>query len=394
MKGNDKMKIAMIGHKRVPSREGGVEIVVEELSTRMVKNGHEVDIYNRSGCDIMNNEKKYKQYKKYKGCKLITIPTVKWKKLNAIVYSLNATLRAAIGRYDVIHYHAEGPCATLPIAKLFGIKTVATIHGLDWQRSKWGGFATKFLKFGEKMAAKYADDIVVLSKNVQLYFLKTYNRETTYIPNGINKPKYENDKIINNKYGIEKDEYILYLARIVPEKGLHYLVEAYNNLITDKKLVIAGGSSHTDEYFEKIKNMASNNSNIIMTGFVDGKLLDSLYNNAYIYVLPSDIEGMPISLLEAMSYNNCCLTSDIPEMKEVIEENGITFQKSNITDLKNKIQFLCDNKDIVDAYKKEASDFIINKYNWDKIVDNTLDQYMKVIGYSEIEKNNIEIVEN
>lgn len=182
------MKIAMIGHKRVPSREGGIEIVVEELSKRLVKAGHTVDIYNRKG--------KGKSLKKFEGCKIITIPTINIKGIEATIYSLLATLKALFGKYDIIHYHAEGPCTMLWIPHMFKIKTVVTIHGLDWKRAKWGGFATKFIKFGEKIAAKYADEIIVLSKEMQKYFLKTYNRRTVYIPNGVNKPIIRQAKII------------------------------------------------------------------------------------------------------------------------------------------------------------------------------------------------------
>lgn len=369
------MKIAMIGHKRVPSREGGVEVVVEELATRMSQLGHDVDIYNRSGKDIMKKKQSSIDGKVYKGCRIITIPTFKNKTLNAIVYSFNATLRALFGHYDIIHYHAEGPCITLPIAKIFGLKTIATIHGLDWKRAKWGGLATKMLKLGEKMAVKYADNIIVLSKNVQDYFEKEYKRTTVYIPNGIKEAKRVNDSIIYDKYGIQKDEYILYLARIVPEKGLHYLIKAYENLTTNKKLVIAGGSSHTDEYYEMIQDMAKNNDNIIMTGFVEGEVLQSLYSNSYVYVLPSDIEGMPLSLLEAMSYGNCCLTSDISEMTEVLEDVGCTFKKGNSHDLEKKLKFLCENKEIVNEYREKSAKFITDKYNWENIVSDTLSLY-------------------
>ena len=185
------MKIAMIGHKRIPSREGGVEIVVEQLATRLTALGHKVVAYNRKGKNVQDNnaDKENRKLKECKGVKLISIPTINKKGIDALLYSFFATIMALFGRYDVIHYHAEGSCAMLWIPHLFGIKTVATIHGLDWQRSKWGGFATKYIKFGEKIAAKYADEIIVLSKGVQKYFKDTYNRETTFIPNGVNKPE-------------------------------------------------------------------------------------------------------------------------------------------------------------------------------------------------------------
>ncbi len=315
------LKIAMIGHKRIPSREGGIEIVVEQLAVRMVQAGHRVDVYNRSGHHVSGNEQDNKNKRnQYKGVRIITIPTFENKKLNAVVYSFLATIRALFGHYDVIHYHAEGPCSMLWIPHLLGIRTVATIHGLDWQRSKWGGFAEKFLLFGEKVAAKYADEVIVLSANMQKYFKDTYGRETILIPNGVIKPEKKSDIHIREKWGLTKDSYILFLARLVPEKGLHYLLDAYREIPTDKKLVIAGGSSHTDDYVEQIREKAMQDSRVLMTGFIQGELLEELYSNAYVYVLPSDVEGMPISLLEAMSYGNCCLISDIAENVEVVTD--------------------------------------------------------------------------
>ena len=368
---NRKLKVAMIGHKRIPSREGGVEVVVEELSTRLTQRGYEIEAYNRSGYhvsgkDFGNSRKKY-----FNGIRIIIVPTFKNGKLNAIVYSVLATLRALFGRYDVIHYHAEGPCSTLFIPKLFGIRVVATIHGLDWQRAKWGNFASKVLKFGEKMAAKYADEVIVLSKNVQQYFLDTYGRETHFIPNGITRPEIKGVRDIAEKYGLEKDGYLLFLARLVPEKGLHYLIEAFEAIDTDKKLVIAGGSSHSFEYMKQIQEMAAKDERIIMTDFVQGRVLEELYSNAYVFVLPSDIEGMALSLLEAMSYGNCCLVSNIEENTEVVEDKAVSFRKGDVSDLKEKLEFLLSNPEKVAEYKKASADFICRKYNWEDVVEQT-----------------------
>lgn len=374
------MKIAMIGHKRIPSREGGIEIVVGEISTRLAKDGNEIIAYNRksehiAGKDFENNT----NLKEYNGVKIKWILTPNSSKLNAIVYSAFATLSAVFKKFDVIHFHAEGPSAMVPLAKLFGKKCVVTIHGLDWQRSKWGGFATKFLKFGEKMAAKYADEVIVLSQNVKDYFKKTYNRETIFIPNGINTPQIRQPDIIKQKYGIDKDSYILFLGRIVPEKGVHYLINAYNQLSTDKKLVIAGGASHTSEYEADVHHLAKNNKNIIFTGFVQGEELDELYSNAYVYCLPSDLEGMPISLLEAMSYSNCCLTSDISECTEVCKSNAEYFKAGDIDDLKDKLEKLINNSKLVTEYKSVSQDYVLTKYNWDDVTQKTLELYKRVV---------------
>lgn len=368
-------KIAMIGHKRIPSREGGVEIVVDEISTRLTQRGYHVDAYNRSGYHVSGKQFDEKRGKVYNGIRLLTIPTFKSSSLNAIVYSFLATFRALVGRYGVLHYHAEGPCVMLGVPKFFGMHVVATIHGLDWQRAKWGNLATRVLKYGEKKAARKADEIIVLSRNVQNYFREQYGRETIYIPNGIEKPCLKEVKEIEEHFGLRRNGYILFLARLVPEKGAHYLIEAYKQLKTDKKLVIAGGDSHAEEYMQKIYDYAKENESIILTGFVQGRMLEELFSNAYVFVLPSDIEGMAISLLEAMSYGNCCLVSDIPENIEVVEDKAVSFQKGNVEDLREKLQYLLDNPEEAEKYKKVSSHFICGKYNWEDVVDKTIQVY-------------------
>lgn len=372
------LTIAMIGQKRIPSREGGVEIVVEELSTRMVKKGYRVICYNRTCKHALDKKQKIIFFNEYKGVQLKRVITIDKKGLAAMTSSFFGTLSILFSNASIVHYHAEGPCAMIPIIKFFSRKKViVTIHGLDWQRAKWGGFAAKYIKFGEKMAVKYADEIIVLSKNVQSYFKENYNRNTNFIPNGVSQPEIIENNLITEKYGLKKNEYILFLGRMVPEKGVHYLIDAFNKITTSKKLVIAGGASDTNSYYLHLKEQAKNNKNIIFTGFVQGKELEELYSNAYIYCLPSDLEGMPLSLLEAMSYGNCCLTSDISECSEVLQDKGITFKKSDIFELAQTLQMLCDSKDIVLKYKRDAQKYILNKYNWDTIVDNTLSLYNK-----------------
>lgn len=376
---SEKLKIAMLGHKRIPSREGGVEVVVEALAVRMADMCHAVTCYNRKGEHIAGNEFNSELAgDKYKGVRIKQTFTVNIKGVSAFLASFFSTLSAIRDRNDVIHYHAEGPCGMLWLPHLLGIKTVATIHGLDWKRDKWkGGLGSKYILFGERMAVKYADEIIVLSKNVQQYFLDTYRRETNLIPNGVDKVRKRDGHKIKEKWGLDKDSYILFLGRIVPEKGVHYLIEAYKKLITDKKLVIAGSPSDTAEYFEKVRKMADGYENIIFTGFIQGDIYEELFSNAYIYVLPSNLEGMPLSLLEAMSYGNCCLVSDIPECTEVVEDKAEIFEKNNSEDLNKKLQILCDDVTITNHYKSEAADFIYKKYNWDEIVLKTLDLYYR-----------------
>ncbi len=374
---NRKLRIAMIGHKRIPSREGGVEIVVEELATRMVKLGHHVTCYNRKGHHVSGKEYDGQKIKEHEGVRLKEVITIDKKGLAAMSSSFFAAIKAAFGKYDVVHFHAEGPCAMLWLPKLFGKRCIATIHGLDHQRAKWGKFAKGYIVRGEKCAVKRADEIIVLSKGVQEYFQQTYGRKTVYIPNGVSKPTVRPVRMIKQQYGLDKDNYILFLGRIVPEKGIKYLIEAFKQVETEKKLVIAGGASDTDEFMTELKALASDDNRIIFTGFVQGQMLEELYSNAYVYTLPSDLEGMPLSLLEAMSYGNCCLVSNIAECTEVVEDKAVVFEKSNVEALKEKIQMLCNATEMVSKLKAEASDFVCEKYNWDTVVTETLKRYIK-----------------
>ena len=371
-----KLKVGMFGHKRVPSREGGIEIVVEELAKRMVREGHQVTCYNRAGHHVSGAEYDAETKSEYEGIRLKTVPTIERKGLAAVTSSFFAALFCAFVKYDVVHVHAEGPAVFCWIPKLLGKKVVCTIHGLDHQREKWRhGFGSKYIKFGEKMAVKYADEIIVLSKGVQQYFKDTYGRKTVFLPNGVTCPDIKAAKMITDKFGLKKNSYVLYLGRIVPEKGEHYLIEAFQKVTTDKKLVIAGGASDTDEYMEKLKSLASKDERILFTGFVQGPMLEELYSNAYVYVLPSDLEGMPLSLLEAMSYGNCCLTSDISECTEVIGHHGVAFKKGDVSNLQEKLQSLCDNEMTAQDYKEKAAAYICRKYDWDEIVEQTLYLY-------------------
>lgn len=370
-----KISVAMFGQKRL-TREGGIEIVVKELCSRMVQSGIKVTCYNRSGhhvsgaeyddLDANNNKEICQKY----------VPTIEKKGLAAVSSSFFAALYSAFGKYDVVHIHAEGPAFFSWIPKILGKKVVVTVHGIDWQREKWkSGSGSKFIRQGEKNAVKYADEIIVLSQGVQKYFEENYGRKTIFIPNGVNRPQVRHAEIINKEFGLTKDSYILFLGRLVPEKGIKYLIEAFKNVETDKKLVIAGGSSDTDEFANELRELAKDDDRILFTGFVQGEKLDELYSNAYIYTLPSDLEGMPLSLLEAMSYGNCCLVSDIEECASVVEDHALIFHKSNVEDLKNKLQEACDHPDMVKRYQEQAADFICKKYNWDEVVEKTLELY-------------------
>lgn len=366
------LSIAMFGQRGPADPQGGgVEVVVQELSSRMAALGHKVTCYNRSD----NKANVTKNVVQYKGVQEKYVPTLHAKGLSAVSSSIWAAVSCAIGKYDVVHIHAEGPAAMCWLPKLFGKRVIVTVHGLDHQRAKWGDIGKKYILSGERKAVKYADEIIVLSKKVQEYFLQTYNRKTQFIPNGVINPEFRAAKMITKLYNLKKDSYLLFVGRLVPEKGIQYLLRAFKKVKTDKKLVIAGGSSNSKEFEKELKEYAKNDIRIIFTGFVCKSLLSELYSNAYIYILPSDLEGMPLTLLEAMSYGNCCLISDIPECTEVVSNNAIIFKKSNVKDLTEKLQFACDHPDEVMNFKRHAGNYICKKYNWDSIVENTIALY-------------------
>ena len=373
--GKEQLNIVMLGHKRIPSREGGIEIVVEELSTRMAAAGHKVTCLNRAGRHVSGKEFETEALTQHKGVRIKTVPTLDRKGLAAMTASVTGAIVAAFGPYDVVHFHAEGPCAMLWLPKLFGKRCIATIHGLDHQRAKWGRFARSYIMLGEKCAAKFADEIIVLSRVVQQYFRDTYGRETMMIPNGVTRPENKEAREITTEFGLQKDEYILFLGRLVPEKGITYLIDAFRQVKTDKKLVIAGGSSDTAAFADALKAQAAGDERIIFTGFVQGRMLEELYSNAYIYVLPSDLEGMPLSLLEAMSYGNCCITSDIEECAAVTESHGLTFPKGNVDGLRMLLQLLCDDPEKVKACQQTSTEYITKKYSWDDVTQKTLELY-------------------
>lgn len=366
-----KLNIAMLGHKHVLSREGGIEVVVNELATRMVAKGHSVTCYDRRTHHV--NGEEIDQRGEYKGVKIVPVWTIERKGLAAMTSSLSAAWKATWGKYDVVHIHAEGPAAMCWLPKMRHKRVIVTVHGLDWARAKWGGFASKYIKWGEKQAVKHADAIIVLSRGVQEYFKSTYDRDTVFIPNGVSRPEPKPADEIRKQWGLEKDSYVLFLGRIVPEKGLQYLVESWRNIKTDKKLVIAGGSSDTESFMSKLKSIAG--EDVIFTGFQQGRVIEELYSNAYMYTLPSDLEGMPLSLLEAMSYGNCCVVSNITECVEVVEDKAVVFPKGNVEALNKVLQWLLDHPEIVEEYKYGVADFICSKYSWDDVVEKTLATY-------------------
>lgn len=384
------MRVAMIGQKGLPATFGGVEKHCEELGTRLVSLGCDVTVF----CRPYYSSKKIAELKLekinshryiYKGMTLEMRPTIPTKHLDAAAHTLLCSMLCAFRKYDVVHYHALGPTFFSPLVQMFGKKTVATVHGLDWQRGKWGRWAKKFLRMGEKVAATRPNELIVVSRTLQQYFKNQYNQDVHYIPNGINPPQRAAAREISVRWHLEKDSYILFVGRLVPEKGCHTLINAFRKTETDKSLVIAGGESHSEEYVKTLHKLAEGDGRILFTGFVYGDTLDELYSNAYFYTHPSDLEGLPLSLLEALSYGNCVLASDIPENAEVIspegrEENGFLFKTGDVESLRQKMRYLLDHPMAVMEKAGIVQDFVLQTYNWDRIAEETLRVYRTVSG--------------
>ncbi len=364
-------RVAMIGHKFIPSRNGGVEVVVSHLAPHLAALGCEVTCFNRTNREQKKQRKAGGLPREYKGVRLVWTPTVDRRGLAAMSSSVIATVMAAFGRFDLVHFHTEGPCVLCWLPRLLGKKIVVTVHGLDHQRQKWGRFASAYIMRGEKAAVRHADRIIVLSEGVRRYFRETYGRETVLIPNGIDPAEPRPACEITERFGLAPREYILFLGRLVPEKGIHYLIEAYQKLKTDKKLVIVGGASDTNDYVRQLYGMAGDSPSILFAGFQEGTVLEELYSNAYLYVLPSDLEGMPLTLLEAMNYGCCCVTSDIGECADVMDGSGFTFSRGNAEALRETLQELCDHPDKAEAKRGEARRTVAAKYTWREITAQT-----------------------
>lgn len=353
------MKIAMIGHKEFNTRSGGVEVVVYELASRLADRGYQITAYDRGS---KKNKKIYMDH----GVTVRQVFTFKRESLNAVVSSFIATACAVCRDFDIIHYHAIGPSVPLAIAHVLGKKTVSTVHGLNWRCEKWGKFAVAYMKLGEKIAAKYADEVIVLSEEMRDYFLETYGRKTMLIRNAVSVIENRPCDEITTRFGLKKDEYILYVGRISPEKGPQDLVRAFKNANTGKKLVLAGQFTDND-FCRELKAMIGDRTDIICTGFADGKILDELYSNCCLYVLPSHTEGLALTLLEAMSSGALCLVSNIPENTCVLKDFGYSYEAQNIkslTDALEKITGLEKNESRRDA----QINYVRENYGYDAFI--------------------------
>jgi glycosyltransferase involved in cell wall biosynthesis len=369
------MRIAFIGQKGIPTRSGGVERHVEEIATRLASYGHEVFVYARPNYTE-------KEIKEYQGVKIINLPSIGTKNLDAITHTFLATIHALFQQYDVIHYQAIGPSSLSWIIRLFKRNTVlvATFHCQDYFHQKWSLIARAYLMISEWITCKVPHVTIAVSKSLKKYADAKYKMETNLIPNGA-EVKNILDSDLLGKYNLREKKYVVYIGRLVKHKGVHYLIEAFKQLEdTTKlpngyKLVIVGDGAHTDEYVEYLKVISSGRENIIFTGNQTGRMLEQLFANAQIFVQPSESEGMSIALLEAMGYGVAPLVSDIKENIEVVGEAGFIFKSKEIEDLKKQMAFIINKPDEAERIGSSAQCRIEKEFSWDSIARKTEEIY-------------------
>jgi glycosyltransferase involved in cell wall biosynthesis len=365
-----RLRVAFIGGRGVISKYSGIETYYEEVGKRLVEMGHEVTVYCRNYFTPALAE--------HNGMRLVRLPTIRSKHLETVIHTLLSTVHAVTQRYDVVHYHALGPALFSSIPRLFGKKTAVTVQGLDWQRKKWGWLASAVLRLGERASVRLPNGTMVVSQALQQRFRETHGIEAFYVPNGgVLRRRSEPRKIL--EWGLEPGKYALFLGRFSPEKRCHLLVEAFEAIETDVKLVMAGASSYCDEYSRELRAHASEKIRIL--DWVSGETLDELLTNAMIFVLPSDLEGLSLALLDAMGASLCVLTSDVPENREVVDGAGYTFQRGNPADLADRLRFLIANPAVRESAGRTARKRIEEQYQWQKVAGGIEKAYFKMMGW-------------
>jgi len=369
------VRVAFIGGRGVISKYSGIETYYEEVGKRLADMGHDVTVYCRSYFSPAQAE--------YKGMRLVRLPTIRSKHLETVVHTFLSTIHALFGDCDIVHYQCLGPALFSFLPRWFGKKTVVTVQGLDWQRRKWGRIASAVLRLGERASIKLPDTTMVVSRTLQEYYRSRYGAEAAYIPNGttLRQPKTFGRL---GGWGLEPGNYILFLGRFSPEKNCELLVQAYQQMDTPVKLVLAGGSSHSDSYVKRLRAQQSDRIRIL--DWVSGDALDELLTNAMLFVLPSDLEGLSLALLDAMGAGVCVLASDIPENRELVDGTGFTFRSSDRADLERMIRLLVSEPDIRKAAARKAKERVWSHYQWGKVAREVESQYLALTGRDTVKK--------
>ncbi len=367
------MKIVILGTRGIPANYSGFETSVEETAWRLTERGHEVYVYCRA-----NNVKI--DSLSYRGVNLIILPSITSKYFDTPFHTTLSVFHMLTKKInpDIIQMYGVGNSLWLLPLKLARKPIVAVVDGLDWMRKKWGRFASFFLKLSEHFALWWADEYIVDSRVVIKYYLSNYKKAPLYIPYGSNVSESKLPYNLVQAYGLEPEEYILFVGRLVPEKGVHYLISAFEKVTTDKKLVIVGDNIHGKEYVDRLKS--TTDPRIFFLGFVYGEAYKQLNNHAYLYVQPSELEGTSPALLGAMGLGNCVLVSDIPENCETIGNAGLTFKKNDVSDLTFKLQMLVESPLKVKEYKRQAIERVATYYSWDVVTDKYEDLFYQLLG--------------
>jgi len=364
------LRVAFIGGRGVVSKYSGIETYYEEIGKRLTGMGHHVTAYCRTYFTPPG--------KQHNGMEVVRLPTIRSKHLETLVHTFLSTLHVLIQPCDVVHYHALGPALFAFIPRLAGKKTVVTVQGLDWERKKWGRIASAILRLGERAAVSFPTQTMVVSKTLQNHYRRSSGAETSYVPNGgVLREWRVPDKILD--WGLEPGRYILFLGRFSPEKGCHLLVEAYEKLETDVKLVMAGASSYCDDYSRRLRAHAG--ERIKMLDWVSGEALDELLTNAMMFVLPSDLEGLSLALLDAMGAGLCVLTSDVAENREAVDDAGFTFRRGDLADLADRLRFLIANPAVREAAGQAAKRRVREHYQWGQIAAEIERVYFEMMGW-------------
>lgn len=378
------MKIAVIGVKGLPARQGGIERACQELYPRLVRLGHSVDLFARP----TYTKKGGFAPSDYQGVKIIDLPAIPLRGFDAFLCAAFGTLLALFGDYDVIHFHALGPALFSWLPRLLSsAKVVVTCHGLDWQRAKWGKLSSSIIYLGERATVQYADKLIVVSQDLQQYFTQTYGLNSAYIPNGAGEFAPTDGKLSYLDFlNLKPQKYFLFLGRLVPEKRPDLLIKAFQQLQPEGwKLVLTGGSSDTEKYGSNLKKLTGDNPSIIFTGELQGKCLAEIVRGAGLFVLPSDLEGLPLVMLEAMNEKIPILASDIPPHKQLIgQDKGFLFRAGSLDSMVSSLQSVLEQPDTRKERAKKAKDHISAIYNWDKIALQNLDVYSRLVSGNSI----------
>ncbi|HEY3418251.1 MAG TPA: glycosyltransferase family 4 protein [Armatimonadota bacterium] len=363
------MNIAFAVVKHI-ARGGGIEKYTEELGTRLVERGHQVRVYSMRHYGPVTQE--------YRGMEIVTVPSLFLPQGQKISAGLYSSIHASLDRWaDVIHLQHVCPGAMAWFTRMCRKPSVIQYHGLEWKRSRWGSFGAAVLKGLERWSVLVNTHFTAVSAQQCQYFRDTYNINVSYIPTGAEiKPHVDAQEI--TALGLHPQRYILFAARLVRDKGAHYLIPAFRRLMTDYTLVIAGDTSGNNEYKQELLDLAGDDPRILFPGYVEGRLLHELFSNALMYVLPSEIEGLSIALLEAMSYGLCCLVSDIPENLEALGGCGFTFQNRNIDDLSRQLQHIMANPQATNQYARHAVARVAEHYSWDRVTDQFEQLYQEI----------------